>query len=85
MSPGMVPCRVEWHGPALLVTLDDGRDILLQSDWDQVAFCVNCGLFTSEQLEHYNGSPSDLGDAWVDCDPTLIEACPEEYAELEEA
>lgn len=41
---GMVPCSVESHHGAWLVTFDDGSTLLLQSDYDQAAFAVACGV-----------------------------------------
>lgn len=79
---GMVPCTVQMHQGAMLVTFDDGRDLLLQADYEQADFCLACGL-----LDQDLGSADRLGDlmaAFADCDPTGIEFCPEEYLEAAE-
>jgi len=64
-----IPCTVEWYHSAFLVTFEDGTDILLQSDWEQAAFVVDCGLIVAP--DNWDGCPSTLPD-WADCDPTEI-------------
>jgi hypothetical protein len=78
--PGMVPCTVESHYCAWLVTFDDRSSLLLQSDYDQAAFAVNCGAI--EAPADWDGQPSRLGSAWVDFDLDAITACPDDYLDL---
>ena len=66
----MTQCLVEQYGPCLLVTFNDGKTLLLQSDTDQAAFAFSCGLIP-------DGSP--LSQEWIDCDPTNITSCPDDY------
>ena len=79
---GMVPCSVEEHFSAWLVTFDDASTILLQSDYDQAAFAVNCGAIDAP--EDWSGCPSGLGEDWSGFDPSAIDACPDCYLELAE-
>lgn len=78
----MIPCTVENHHSALLVTFEDGSDMVLQSDYDQVAFCVDCGLIKAPS--DWDGRPSTVPE-WVDCDPTDITECPDHYKEQADA
>lgn len=79
---GFIGCEVESHFNAWRVTLEDGATILLQSDYNQAAFAVACGVV--EAPEGWDGLPSKLGNDWIDLDPTLIYACPAEYREVAE-
>lgn len=72
-------CIVNWHHGSLLVTLENGQTIFLQSDYEQAAFCDACGLFESET----QGDSVDNPD-WVDCDPTDIWYCPDYYLDIAE-
>ena len=81
-AAGFIPCAVEEHFGAWLVTFDDGRTLLLQSDWDQAAFAVNCGAITAP--DSWDGTPSKLGDDWLYLEPDDIDGCPDEYWELAE-
>jgi hypothetical protein len=38
-----VPCTVNWHYTALLVTFENGNNLLLQVDTDQNSFIEACG------------------------------------------
>ena len=80
--PGMVSCSVETHYGAWLVSFDDGSSLLLQSDYDQAAFAVNCGAIPAP--EDWDGTPSTLGRAWEDFSPEDIGWCPDDYLELAE-
>lgn len=80
--PGMVACSVETHYGAWLVTFDSGATLLLQSDFDQAAFAVACGAIAAPP--DWDGLPSRLGDAWLDCDPDGIAWCPDDYLALAE-
>lgn len=79
----MIPCTVEPHYSCYLVTFEDGKSILLQSDYDQASFAASSGLFSSEALENFDGRPSTLV-GWEDFDMTAIEECPDEYYDLAE-
>jgi hypothetical protein len=78
----MVPCSVETHYGAWLVTFDDGASVLLQSDYDQAAFAVSCGAIDAPA--DWDGSPSRLSPSWWDFDPGDIDQCPDDYRELAE-
>jgi hypothetical protein len=72
----MENCSVEWHHSAVLVTFEDGKTLLLQSDWDYIAFAYACGAPIG------SGDPSsDEFDskAWENYDITDITECPDEY------
>jgi hypothetical protein len=80
-AANMVPCKVEWYNnwPVLLVTFGDGRTLLLQSDWDYIAFCYACGA----PIGSGDPSSSDYdAAAWERFDVTTITQCPDEYLEL---
>ena len=79
---GMVPCCVETHFGAWLVTFDNGATLLLQSDYDQAAFAVSCGAVQAPP--DWDGSPSNLGEDWACFDPSTINACPDEYLTVAE-
>lgn len=79
---GMVSCTVETHFTAWLVTFDGGESLLLQSDFDQAAFAVNCGAINAPP--DWDGLPSKLGDSWTSFDPSTIDACPDDYRDLAE-
>ena|GEM_PF-5718442 len=82
---GMVACSVETHFSAWLVTFDTRETLLLQTDYDQAAFAVGCGAIDAP--EDWDGLPSKLGSDWDSFDPSIIDACPDDYrdmAELEE-
>ena len=68
----MIPCNVEWHYTALLVTFPDraGRSLLLQSDHDRASFTRSCGATTTDD-------PASV--EFADCDPTGIRECPDDY------
>ena len=80
--PGMVPCTVETHYGAWLVKFEDGSSLLLQTDYDQAAFAVNCGAISAP--EDWDGLPSRLGKAWEDFNPEDIGWCPDDYLALAE-
>lgn len=77
---GMVPCTVESHYSAWLVTFDNTASLLLQSDYDQAAFAVACGAIAA--APDWDGTPSALGDAWAALEPSAIEWCPDDYLAL---
>jgi hypothetical protein len=70
----MIPCRVDNYFSALLVSFPGcARELLIQTDWDQASFCQDCGLIDT----NLPSSP-----AFVDCDPTDIHQCPDNYLEV---
>jgi len=77
---GMVPCTVEGHYSAWLVTFDNGATLLLQSDYDQAAFAVACGAVSAPA--DWDGTPSALGPAWAALEPSAIEWCPDDYLDV---
>ena len=79
---GFVHCSVETHYSAWLVTFDNGETLLLQTDWDQAAFAVNCGAIGTP--EDWDGCPSKLGEDWTSFDPSYIDACPDHYLDMAE-
>jgi hypothetical protein len=79
---GMVPCEVETHFGAWLVTFDGGETLLLQTDYDQAAFAVSCGAIQAPA--EWDGLPSKLGKDWACFDPSTIDGCPDEYLDVAE-
>ena len=80
---GMVACSVETHYGAWLVTFDNGSTLLLQSDYDQAAFAVNCGAIQAPS--DWDGAPSKLpADSWACFDPSNINYCPDDYLDVAE-
>jgi len=77
---GMAACSVETHFSAWLVTFDTGETLLLQTDYDQAAFAVNCGAIDAP--ENWDGLPSKLGPDWDSFDPSTIGACPDDYRDM---
>ena len=74
----MIKCSVESHHSAYIVTIEEnGKTVLLQTDSDQVAFAVSCGLITAP--DGWDGSPDLLGKAWEDCNLEDITECPNSY------
>lgn len=83
--PGATRCHCSYHYSALLVTFYEGRrksTLLLQTDYDQASFAVSCGLIKSER--DWDGIPSKLGQAWLDCNLEDIDYCPDEYRGMAE-
>lgn len=76
----MISCEVEYHHTAYIVRFEDGKSLLLQSDWDQASFAVSCGLVQAP--DDWDGSPTKLGQAWIDCDLEDITECPDDYHEV---
>ncbi len=70
---------ISYHG-VYLVEFEDGKSILLQSDYDQAQFAVDC--LKVEAPEDWDGCPSKLGKAWIDCELTDIEECPDFYYDI---
>ena len=73
----MIPCSVQTHFGAWLVTFRDNASLLLQADYDQAAFACHCGVITAP--DDWDGSPSKLDSDWDNIDPTEITECPNEY------
>jgi hypothetical protein len=73
----MVRCTVERHaGVALLIQFPDhGKSLLLQSDNDQASFANACGICDGD---------SPLSQSYIDCEPTTIESCPDDYLDIAE-
>jgi hypothetical protein len=74
----MIPCKVEWHHSALLVTFVDGSDVLLQVDSDKAAFCASCGTYPA--FDSWHG----ISPIMTEWDPTEIFQCPDDYLEVAE-
>ena len=70
----MTTCKVENHYSAMLVTFEDGTDLLLQGDSEQHGFAQDCGLMPLD---------SQIEDM-ANYDLTDIEECPEVYYDLGE-
>lgn len=73
----MIPCTVKEHHTALLVEFDDGKSLLIQSDYEQADFAFSCGLFKNDSMENWL-------DNFGQYDLTDITECPEEYYDLAE-
>lgn len=71
----MIPCTVKEHYTALLVEFEDGKSLLIQSDYEQADFAYACGLFTDME---------EWLDNFGNYDFTDITECPEEYYDLAE-
>ena len=78
----MVPCSVTSHYCSYIVEFQDGRSILLQTDYDQASFAVHSGYIVAPK--DWDGCPSKLGKAWIDFDMTDICQCPEDYLDIAE-
>ena len=76
----MTNCTVKTHFGSYLVDFGDGMSLLLQTDYDQAAFAVSCGLI--EAPDDWDGCPEKLGQVWIDCDITDIEKCPLDYYDV---
>lgn len=57
-----IPCQVERHHGALLVTFDDGSSILLQTEDDIHAFMTDCGVDPDSEPEYIDACPPEWGD-----------------------
>lgn len=79
LKPGMIPCTVTYEHTSYNVQFENGKSLFLQSDWDQAAFAVSCGLIKAP--DNWDGVPSKLGKAWEDCELSDITACPDDYLE----
>lgn len=84
IPPGCVPCEVEEHCTAWLVTFEDGRTLLLQTDYDQASFAVACGVVDS--TPDWDGRPSTLPEPeqFYSLDCTDITHCPDCYLDIAE-
>lgn len=72
----LIPCKVERHaGVCLLITFPNRpeRSLLLQSDSDQASFANSCGICDSS---------NPLDQSYVDCEPTDITQCPDDYLDI---
>lgn len=78
----MIKCKVEIYYTAWLVTFADGSTTLIQSDWNQAQFAVDCGAIKAPP--NWDGIPSRL-PGWDDFRPEVIAKCPEEYKGLQHA
>lgn len=84
IPPGCVRCTVEYHaGSSWLVRFEDNATLLLQSDYDQAAFAVACGVIKA--ASDWDGCPTTLGKAFCEVHPNDIAYCPDDYLELAEA
>ncbi len=77
----MIPCTVQETCGAWLITFADGRTLLLTTDKDRAGFAVRCGAIRARG--DWDGHPETLQD-WDAFDPTEIQQCPDEYANLAE-
>lgn len=66
----MITCKVNRHYGALLIVFPCGKSFLLQTDYDQAAFCYHCGLI---------GTDDPGSEEFEKCDPTTITQCPDDY------
>lgn len=80
LPPGMIPCRVEYHLGAYILQFEDGSDLLLQSDYDQVALAVDSGYL--KVPKNWDGAPSTV-PGWEDFEMTSITHCPEHYFDVD--
>lgn len=85
---GMVPCRVENHHTAWLVSFPAKRlDCLLQSDWDQSVFLSRSLDSRGKPLvatpRDWDGRPSTL-PGFGEVDESDIRYCPDDYLDLVE-
>ena len=76
----MIKCSVKSHYSAYIIEFEDGKSHLIQSDYDQASFAVNCGLITAPN--DWDGCPDKLGKKWEDCDLEDIDECPEIYYDM---
>lgn len=76
LDPGMVRCNVQEQDGAMLVTFDDGNDLLIQSDYDMASFLVGSGFVDAP--EDWDGSPADLPEDWRD-NIEDVDQCLEDY------
>ncbi len=77
----MVPCTVREICNAWLITFADRRTLLLTSESDRASFGVHCGALRAAR--DWDGCIGSL-QGWDALDPTEIEQCPAEYADLAE-
>lgn len=73
----MEKCKVVDLGYGYKVIFEDGKTLLLQSDYDYIAFAVDCGQIPAPN--DWDGCPSSLDVDLLDYDLTDITECPEEY------
>lgn len=78
----MVACRVVSEQCGYVVSFKNRTSLLLQSDYDYVAFAVNCGLIPAP--DGWDGDPDKLDVKYWEYRFTDITKCPEEYMELAE-
>ena len=78
----MIPCTVTRGPVGYLVEFEDGRTLLLQSDYDYVNFGVSCGVIPAPN--NWDGRPSTLRNEWWEYDLEEITKCPEDYYDIAE-
>ena len=79
----MIGCTVtEDRMGHLVVDLEDGSDVYLQSDYDRAKFAVDCGLIKAP--DNWDGSPDNLPENWHEADFTSITFCPDYYLDIAE-
>lgn len=78
----MVGCSVTSHYGSYIVEFNNGRTILLQTDYDQAIFAVNSGFLKAPK--DWDGCPSKLGQSWINFDMTNIDKCSEDYLDVAE-
>ncbi len=78
----MIKCTVIAHHGAYIVKFEDGKSILLQSDYDQAQFAADCGAVKCP--DNWDGSLTTVleSQAWIDCDLTDIEECNRVYYDI---
>lgn len=75
--PSFIPCTVTYEpGGIVEVKLDGGVGFILQTDYDQAAFAVSCGVVAAP--EGWDGTPSTLPVDWHDRMDD-IQWCSDEY------
>ena len=82
VASGIVPCEVEDHYGAWLVKFRNDKSVLLQTDYDKAAFAVDAGVIAAPS--DWDGTPSSLGESWVDLDTDSINHCPDYYLDVAE-
>lgn len=78
----MTKCTVEHHHSAILVKFEDGKSYLIQVDYDQTQFAVDCGMIVPP--EKWDGDISSLVEELANCELSDITECPLLYYEIAE-
>jgi hypothetical protein len=73
----MIRCIVTAETQGYVVSFRDQTSLLLQSDYEYVAFAVNCGLIPAP--DDWDGDPRHLRVKYWEYNISGIVRCPEEY------